>query len=250
MIFVIAMSIQGTPFIDLQEIGVQAVYETLPVKFYKIENLTHRVIIGMANRVQDKAKLERITRVAGSDQETWDSSEQEAIGCMVAKKQMGRAEEWILSRFIKKRGMGVFRNVTGISANTFTSISHSTKAVVVSFSDIPAGIDHEVIEVRGTGWARKMDPGGDVARIMEFLSAWQRPSAPEAETMTWAAKEAALKAWGIAKTGLVPRVRISGHEGQVVARLVTDAGDERGCTILLRSIEGCVLALALYEEAG
>ncbi|MEX2684095.1 MAG: hypothetical protein Q6373_021175 [Candidatus Sigynarchaeota archaeon] len=243
------MSIQSTPLVDLQEIDVQDAYETCLVRFYKIESTPYRTIIGMAQRVQDRTNLERMARVAGYDQATWNLDEMEAIGCMVAKNQISRAEEWILSRLIKKRGMEVFKNVTRTSADAFTSISHSTKAVVVSFSDMPSGIDHEVIEDRGMGWAKRMDPCGDTVHIMSFLSAWHRPSMPEAETMVWAAKEAALKAWGIAKTGLIPRVRIASLGGKIAAHLVTDAGTELDCTILFITQEGCIIALAINEKA-
>ncbi len=239
---------QGSPFVDLRELDAQSAYGTQPVVFYIAEKLVHRIVIGMARRVQDKAELERIARAAGFDLSTWDRDERETIGCLVNKQQIGRAEEWILSRLIKKRGVEVFRNTTGTSATPFTSISHSTKAVVVSLSDVPAGIDHEVVEPRDASWSRRMDPDGDAADFESFISAWRLTSRPEAETMLWAAKEAALKAWGIARVGLVPRVRIAGQDGHIDARMVDEAKDERSCTVLIHAQEGCVLALALNDE--
>ncbi len=243
------MSVQGTPFVGLRELDVQTVYGTQPVVFYIAEKLVHKIIIGMARRVQDKAGLERVARVAVEDRNTWSRDERETIECLVTKRQMGRAEEWILSRFIKKRGMEVFRDTMKASGTPFTSISHSTKAIAVSFSDVPAGIDHEVIESRDANWSRRMDPSGDAACLEDFLSTWRRPPRPEAETMLWAAKEAALKAWGIAKVGSVPAVRVAGREGRIGARMTTETGDERGCTILLQAEENCILALALNDQA-
>ncbi|MBN2153509.1 MAG: hypothetical protein JW839_18790 [Candidatus Lokiarchaeota archaeon] len=237
-----------SPFVDLRKLDVHAVYGAQPVAFFIAGQLVHHVIVGMARRVQDRAELERVARVAGGDATTWSPHEREAIECLVAKQRVGRAEEWILSRYIKKRGTEVFRDVTGSSGTPFTSISHSAAAVVVSLSDVPAGIDHEVIEPRGKSWSRRMDPGGDTRRLAGFLSAWLRPSLPETETMVWAAKEASLKAWGIAQVASVPSVRIDGREGRICASIMDGTADERRCKVLLRVEEGCVLALALNDQ--
>jgi hypothetical protein len=239
------MSIQGTPFVELRELVAQAVYGTQRVTFYILENQEHQIIIGMARRVQDKAKLERFARVAGDDEDTWNRDERETIECLVGKQQVGRAEEWILSRLIKKRGTDAFRDATGASGTPFTSISHSTKAIVVSFSDAPAGIDHEVVEARDPIWALKMDPERETIPLGRFLGTWRQLSKNCLETIAWASKEASMKAWGINRLGLLPGIKVSGSGESIITRALSNEKKEVQCRVFLAVDATGVLAIAL-----
>ncbi|NMC03612.1 MAG: hypothetical protein GYA24_00295 [Candidatus Lokiarchaeota archaeon] len=239
------MAAQGSPFVDLNEIDVQPVYKTQRLMFYTVENQAYQIAIGMANRLQDRAAVELFARMAGEDRDTWSDAEGETIECLVDKAQVGRAEEWVLSRLIKKRGADVFRDALKTTGTPFTSISHSTKAVAVLFSDVPAGIDHEVIEARDASWASRMDPDREAIPLGNFLGTWRQLTTDCLQTITWAAKEASMKAWAFNRLGLLPGIKIDGRGTMITTRAVTNEKKEIRCQILLHVDLTGVLAIAL-----
>jgi hypothetical protein len=231
----ILLDATDSPFISI-DVPVQEV--NLPdhkLQFHELTIADGKMVLGLAKRSTRVEARKHLITFADQASTSWNQIDQEMLITMKQRNALARAEEFILSRLIIDHGIPLHAAIENVQGKaTFISITHSSSTVAVLISNIPIGIDHELIQARHDSWRRKIDPSNQIDELIAFFQQWIITSRPAIETAAWCIKEATLKVYGREKNieslpGISIQIvggklitAIPGMDGKCEARVLID----------------------------